>query len=486
MSPLRIAFVSSEVAPLAKTGGLADVSAALPRFLHAGGQDVRVFMPLHGTIDTSGLELHAVDFLRDIPVRFGSRTYTFSGFTTRLPGSDLALYLIHCPELYGRPTLYTQDPDEHLRFGMLSRAVFHCCQHMGWAPDVFHCNDWHAALVPLYLKTVYAWDRLFGPSRTLLTIHNIGYQGVFGAGVAAELGFAGNERLLHQEDLAADKLNFLKSGILYADALTTVSPTYAAEIQTAAYGMGLDPLLRARRASLFGILNGVDYDEWSPERDPYIPVRFSADSLPNKGRNKKQLLGQLDLDYRPGVPVIGIVSRLTHQKGFDLLFDVIPAFLAAHDVRLAVLGNGESKYETFFAELQRGFPGRVCYYRGYSNELAHLIEAGSDMFLMPSRYEPCGLNQMFSLRYGTVPIVRRTGGLADSVDQVDPATGEGTGVVFEHFTTDGLRWALGFAMELWRDRATWRRVMRNGMARDFSWNVQGAKYVALYRRLRGH
>jgi starch synthase len=483
--PLRICFVSSEVAPLAKSGGLGDVSAALPRFLHGDGHDVRVFLPFYSVIDTRELVLYPVEFIRNVEIPFGGRSLRFTAYTTRLPGSDLAVYPIHCPELYDRPSLYTFDPDEHLRFAMLSRAAIASCQHMGFSPEVVHCNDWHAALIPLYLRSVYAWDWLFRRTKTLLTIHNIGYQGVFSAGTIAELGLGGHERRLDPDDLRQGRINFLKTGILHADAVTTVSPTYAREIQTDAYGMGLAGLLRARRQSVVGILNGVDYGEWDPRTDVHLPVPYSIDDLSGKHRNKELLLAELGLPHESGVPVIGMVTRLTVQKGVDLLFDALPGALRKHDFRLVVLGSGDPKYEQFFEGLQASLPSRVRFYRGYHNALAHRIEAACDMFLMPSQYEPCGLNQMFSLRYGTVPIVRRTGGLADSVEPYDPAAGSGTGFVFEPFTPEALQSALEQALATYRDAAAWRQLMRRGMSRDFSWPAQGRRYVELYERLRG-
>jgi len=485
VEPLKVCFVSSELTPLAKTGGLADVALALPRHLRRAGHDVRLFVPLYGSIDASALELRPVEAVGRVTVPFGRRQPQFRLLTASLAGLDGSVYLIDCPELYGRRAIYTEDPDEHLRFAMLSRAAIESCQRLGWSPDVFHCNDWHAALLPLYLKTLYGWDAMFKRSRTLLTIHNIAYQGVFSAETVGELGLGGDPGLLYQEDLREGRLNFLKTGILYADALSTVSPGHAREIQDPHYGMGLDGLLRERADHLFGILNGVDYDEWSPQKDRLIAYRYSPRSLPTKGKNKKFLLEQVGLPHRPGVPVLGIVSRLTYQKGLDLCFDVLPGLLTRHDLRLVALGSGESRYEGFFTTLQRSFPRKAFFYRGYHEPLAHQIEAGADLFLMPSRYEPCGLNQMFSLKYGTVPIVRRTGGLADTVEPFDPIHGGGTGFVFEHFTADGLRWALELALRVYTDRKAWRRLMLDGMSRDFSWETQADRYVKLYRALAG-
>lgn len=483
MPALRICFVTSELAPFAKAGGLGDVSAALPRYLHGAGHDVRVFVPYYARIATPGREIFPVDFIQNVTVRLGPHTYQFSLHTTQLPNSSLWVYLVHCPPLYGRAELYTNDVDEHMRFGLLTRAAFESCQRMGFSPHVVHCNDWQTALAPLYLDTHYRWDRLFQTTRTLLTIHNIGYQGVFGAQAVEDLGLGPFAGALHQEDLRAGRVNLLKTGILYADLLNTVSPTYAREVQTSAMGAGLEGLLRQRTATFFGILNGVDYDEWSPEKDPYIPQPYSRDDLSGKAKAKEPLLERLGLRPANGAPVIGMVTRLTSQKGIDLLFDVLPWLLRRYDLRLAVLGSGEPRYEQYFGLLQQQFPGRVCFYWGYSNELAHLIEAGADMFLMPSLYEPCGLNQMYSLRYGTVPIVRNTGGLADTVQLFDPDTGRGTGIVFNDYNREGIAWALTTALALYQRPRLWRRMMLNGMAEDWSWERQGAQYVRLYERL---
>jgi starch synthase len=483
MAALRIAFVASEVAGFAKTGGLADVSAALPRFLHRAGHDVRLFLPLYRDIDLAEDEVHVVDFARDVPVRFGDREFRFTLRTTRLPDSELWVYLVDCPELYDRDGIYRQDGDEHLRFALLTRAAIEGCQRMAFRPDLFHAHDWHAATLPLWLRAEYAWDALFHGVPTVLTIHNIAYQGKFDARVLDDLGLARHAGMFHQKDLAGGVVNYLKTGVLYADAVTTVSTTYAREIQTPAFGEGLDDLLRRRSASVVGIVNGVDYGQWNPSTDTRIPFPYDADSLDLKERNKVVLMEDLHLEYAEGHPLLGIVSRLTPQKGLDLYPDVLPDLLMHLPVRLAVLGSGEAGYERFFQELQHRFPDRVCFYRGFHESLAHRIEAGADLFLMPSRFEPCGLNQMYSLRYGTPPVVRRTGGLADTVTHFDPSTGEGDGFVFETYDASGLRWALTAALTTYRDPSAWDRVRRNGMARDWSWDRQGAEYVRLYEAI---
>jgi len=482
---LRILMASAEVAPFAKTGGLGDVAAALARALGAAGHDVRLFLPLYGSLREGRDTLVPVEFLQGVPVHLGGREYTVSVFTAPIPGSSQWVYFVSCPPLYARKSIYCMDGDEHLRFGLLSVAALTACQRMGFAPDIVHANDWHTALMPLFLRTHFGWDRLFERTRTVLTLHNLAYQGTFPSAILPDLGLQDHVGLLEMQDLQAGRFGFLKTGILYANAVTAVSETYAREIQTPEHGFGLDGLLRARSASVHGITNGVDYEEWSPETDRFIPHHFSAADLAGKAANKKHLLETLELPHDARAPLIGIVSRLTRQKGFELGYDVLPRLLAQRDVRLVVLGSGDPEIARFFAGLQRSFPRKACFVNRYDNEAAHLIEAGSDLFLMPSLFEPCGLNQMYSLRYGTLPIVRKTGGLADTVKLWNPETGAGTGFVFEHFTTAGLAWALDVALETWQDRAAWARLQQNAMAEDYSWQKQVQKYLTLYRSLTG-
>ena len=481
--PLRICFISAEIAPLAKTGGLADVSGALTRYLQDAGHDVRAFMPLYSIIDRSRLTMTPVASLQDVPLAIGPHNYRYSVFAAQLPGTKASVYLVDCPVLYGRPRLYTNDPDEHLRFLALTRAAFESCQRMVFAPDILHCHDWHAAFGPLFLRTLYSWDRLFALTRSVLTIHNIGYQGVFGAGAAADLALGAGAYLLHQDDLRAGHINSLKHGIMYADVVTTVSPTYAKEIRTPEYGMGLEQVLRARGAAVVGILNGVDYQEWDPRTDRYLPRHYHSDRLEGKAELKRSLIARLSLEGGPRTALAGVVTRLAWQKGVDLLVRALPGLLATRDLTCVVLGSGEEHYERTLGELERAFPHRLAFHRGYNEELAHWIEAASDLFLMPSQYEPCGLNQMYSLRYGTVPVVRETGGLADSVQLYDPATGQGTGILFGDFREEALTTAVQAALDLYARPRHWRRMMRNGMAQNFSWEHQGAEYETLYSGL---
>ena len=482
---MKICYAVSEVVPFSKTGGLGDVAGALPHELQRLGHDVRIVAPLHVLPGGRGHgELSAVEDVQRVEIALDGRPYTFS-LRASDPGArrGAPVLLVDCPELFHRPQLYTSGPDEPLRFAFLCRAVFEACQRLRWAPDVIHCNDWHTALIPLLRDTVYGWDALLRPTRTLLTIHNLGYQGLFPASTIERLGLAAWSASFDAGDRAAGRLNLLRTGVRHADAVSTVSPTYAREIVGPELGMGLDADLRARSDEVAGILNGVDYTVWSPEADPHLPARYSAADLGGKRVNKRRLLEQLGLDAAPGAPLAGIVTRLVEQKGLELCVAVLPDLLAATDLRLVVLGQGQARYEEFFARLAARHPRRVAFRRGQDEPLAHRIEAGADLFLMPSRYEPCGLNQLFSLRYGTIPVVRRTGGLADSVRPYDAASDGGTGFVFEHFTPEGLRWALGLALDTFRDGPRWRRLVLRAMAEDFSWARQARRYVELYERI---
>jgi starch synthase len=481
----RICFLASEISPFAKTGGLGDVASALVRQMGRRGHEILAFVPLHGVMDLRGVDREPVEMLQGIPVAVGTHEYRCDVHRARMPGGDDAwVYLVDCPAAFDRPYIYSDGPDEHLRYLVLTRAALESCQRLAFAPDIVHCNDWHTAFAPLLLRTAYAWDRqVFGATRSVFTIHNIGYQGVFSAAAAADVGPGVSLGALHQADLALGRINPMRHGILHADAVTTVSPTYALEIRTPEGGAGLDADLRARSDAVCGILNGVDYAEWNPATDRYLPFRYDASDLSGKARNKEALLDLLRMPASNSTPLIGSISRLTPQKGIDLLFDTLPEVLQQREVRFVGLGSGEARYEEFMASLQERFPGKAVFYSGYSEELAHLIEAAADIFVMPSLYEPCGLNQMYSLRYGTVPVVRRTGGLADSVQHFDPATGRGTGVVFNDFDAGGLRWGLATALEWFGWPSVWRRLVQNGMAQDFSWDASAGEYEKLYDRL---
>jgi starch synthase len=486
---VKVLFVSSEVTPFAKSGGLGDVGGALPRALRARGHDVRIVMPMYARVEKPGRQFELV--VREAAVDLGGLRVLFSIFRAELPGTDVPVYFIRCPSLYGRPSIYTNDHDEHLRFAVLNWASLVLCQRLGFAPDIVHCNDWQTSLMPLLLKTMFAWDSLFARARTVLTIHNIGHQGSFDARVLGDIGLAEAAHHFHQDQLREGRINFLLTGILYANAITTVSPTYAREIQTPEHGVGLDHFLRMRRDVLVGILNGIDDAEWDPASDAHLPHKYSLEDMAGKALDKEELLRAAGLPVIDGVPLFGIVSRLVWQKGFDLCQSVLPRFLQTRPAQLIVLGTGEPQYEAFFHGLARHFPKQVAYRPGFSEPLAHLIEAGSDFFLMPSRYEPCGLNQMYSLRYGTPPIVHRTGGLADTVQLFDARRERGNGFAFEHFDEGGLRWGLARAFSTYGNdgpdgRARMQLLRTNGMRQRFGWDERIGTYEALYRRVAPH
>ena len=481
---LSICAIASEVVPLAKTGGLADVASALSRQLSSRGHDVRLFVPFYAQIRRDKLDAERVAPLEGMSIVTGRDEYRVDIWRAHLPGSATPVYLVESDALYARPRLYTSDPDEHRRFLVLTRAALECCRRMNFHPHIVHSHDWHAAFAPLWLRSNYKHDPVFAGTRSVVTIHNIGYQGEFSAKDAGDLDLGADLYLLHQDDLRAGRVNALKNGILHANAVTTVSPTYAQEIKTPRYGMGMEQALSARGNDVRGILNGVDYEEWDPRGDKYLPIHFDAQSLGKKAELKRNFLLRQNFKATQGrVPLFGIVSRLTPQKGFDLLIDTLPRLLENNEVRLAVLGNGDERYEKFFAGLADRHRGRAWFFGGYDEAMAHWIEGASDVFLMPSQYEPCGLNQMYSLRYGTIPVVRRTGGLADSVTHFDAATGVGTGIVFNDFDSGAMNWALNTAMDWYAQPALWDRIVQNAMRQDFSWQTQTNEYLKLFAEL---
>ena len=475
-----VCFVTAELAPHAKAGGLADVSSALTQILHTRGHDLRIFLPLYADLDQREMSVETIHGLEDLSLTFGRHLFHYAIRRGRRGRGLPDLMLVDCPALYGRPGLYGNGDDEHLRFLLLSRAALETCLRLRFAPDVVHCHDWHTALVPLYLNAIYGAEPQFSRARSILTIHNLGYQGVLPHAVAGELGLGPAVTALDAGEAAGGRINLLRQGIVDASIVSTVSPTYAREICTPELGMGLDDALRARGDAVIGILNGVDTEVWDPARDAYLPFHYSPGAMQGKARMRTALCERLGLGHDTVRPLVGMVTRLAWQKGIDLLADVLPELLARQELSLAVLGSGDPGLEEFFAGLEARHPGLVAFRRGQDEELAHWIEAGCDAFLMPSRYEPCGLNQMYSMRYGTVPVVRRTGGLADSVQHFDPSTRDGTGIVFNDPDSNAVRWALGRMCSLYVDRPAWTQMVSNGMARDFSWAAAADRYLGLY------
>jgi starch synthase len=466
-------MVASEATPFAKTGGLADVIGALAPALAARGEDVAVLMPRYRGINVEGTPIA----YQDLRVRLGVQDYTANVHC--VVERKVPYFLVDCPPLYDRDGLYGDPggedyPDNHVRFAMLARVVLTMIRYV-FRPDVIHCHDWQAALVPILKRTLFAGDPTFMGMPVVLTIHNLGYQGVFPPAALAEMGL--DASLLTPACLEFfGKVNLLKGGILLSDAITTVSPTYAREIQTPELGFALDGVLKTRRDAIRGILNGVDYSEWDPTTDPLIAAKYSAANLAGKRDCKKDLLAAFDLPAASlERPLVGMVARLAGQKGFDLI-EQAAAELAAQDLSLVVLGVGEPKWQQFLEDLHAAHPEKVGVRIAYDESLAHKVEAGADIFLMPSLYEPCGLTQIYSLRYGTVPVVRATGGLDDTID-------ESTGFKFREYTGAAMMDALRRALAVYREPERWPAMMRAGMSRDYSWNASAARYSGLYRRL---
>ncbi len=482
---MKIAFVSSEVVPFAKTGGLADVAGALPKEIENLGNEVKVFMPKYYSIDENKYNLKYNNAIGEMFIRTGGHTKSVHVFNGKLPGSNVDIHFIDYPPFFHRHQIYTDDWDEDERFILFQKAVIEFLQRISWAPDVFHINDWQTALMPILVKDNYSWDKLFDKSAFLFTIHNIGYQGRFSQDTMfrAELNGAyyyPGGPLEHEGGV-----NFMKGAIHFSEILTTVSETYAKELLTAEYGSGMQDFLMMRKDDLYGIINGVDYDIWNPETDRSIPFQYSMSDLSNKIENKKHLLQQMNLDFDPNIPLIGIISRLAIQKGFDIVSHVINE-LVHLNAQWVVLGSGESKYEDMFRSMAYNFPYKVSFYQGYNNDLSHLIEAGADMFLMPSRYEPCGLNQIYSIKYGTVPIVRKTGGLADTVQDWNEyntyGMDIGNGYSFNDYSGYALLHAVQRAINDFHNKPVWHKIQMNGMQKVYSWKYSAEKYAELYAR----
>ena len=481
-SPLRVLFATSECAPLVKTGGLGDVSAALPVALAALGVDVRILLPGYRPV------LAQLSDSREVARLAPTAAFPAARLLQAKTAAGLPLIVLDCPPFYDRgggpyQTEAGSDwPDNALRFGLLSHVAALLAgagSPLGWQPQVLHCNEWQTGLAPAYLR--YAGVR---PAATVLTIHNLAFQGIFEPELVAALGLPA-ESFGPEGVEYYGKLSFLKAGLQFADAITTVSPSYAREIQSEALGFGLHGLLSSRKDRLHGILNGIDTDLWNPATDPYIASRYSADTLASKAGNKLALQRRLGLANAPERPLFGVVSRLTEQKGLDWLLEITPQVLAL-PAQLALLGGGDAQLERGFLERARSNPHALSVTIGFDETLAHLIEAGADAFLMPSRFEPCGMNQMYSQRYGTPPVVRATGGLADTVVDCGPAAladGSASGFVFQEPSAGGLLAAIERAAGVWQARATWSALQRNGMAKDFSWGASARRYAGIYTAL---
>lgn len=475
---MKILHVTPELTPWSKAGGLGDATAGLVKALAQEQHQVRVVTPLYGSIQGRD----------DFPILLPSLKVHVAGDSAKAQcrirqtkvSEKCEAWFIEHDDYYGSSEIYPAREDAGERAAFLARAALDLCLAIDWIPDVIHCHDWTTGLIPVLLNTT-AKGTFLGRTASVLTIHNLQHQGIHNRRIIPFLNLP--EWLYHADELECyGGINFLKGGILHATRVTTVSPTYAKEILTPAYGYGLDEYLRRRQNDLEGILNGVDGDDWNPETDPHIIKNYSAKKLSGKKACKEDLQKKLNLKLEPAIPLIGVVSRLWEQKGLDLTLHPLRRLLQEEKIQFALLGSGDVALESAFRHLAEEFPGRAAVRFGYDNTLAHQIEAGSDFFLMPSRFEPCGLNQLYSLAYGTVPIVRSTGGLADTVKPWHPESNEGTGIIFQDADTKAIDWALDQALALYADVKEYQSVQKRGMKCQFSWKSAAETYHTCYKK----
>ncbi len=480
--PLNILMVSAEMVPFAKTGGLADVVGALPKALKAQGHDIRVAIPRYGRIQHDRFNLTEVLPPFEVQMDEHIEHASLMQADVESPDGNVPVYMVESKHYFDRDGIYMYDDDAD-RFILFCRATLDGVKQLNWKPDVIHCHDWHTAIIPNWLKTTYKDDPFYHSTACVYTIHNLAYQGIFGyrvleiAGVD-EYGFIAHPDIPHLNGV----VDFMGRGIYYADIINTVSETYAREILEPEYGEGLDPLLRDRRDRLYGVLNGIDTASNNPETDPYIAAHYDTINLSGKITCKLDLQAEAKLPQSPTTPVIGIISRLADQKGFDLIDKIVDPLLRNHDLQIIVLGTGDQRYHERLNEYQGRFPQQFRVFLTFNTELAQKIYAGADMFLMPSRFEPCGLGQMIALRYGTIPIVRATGGLADTVHDFDANTGEGNGFSFVPYDEMALYSAIVRALENYSHRALWSQLVVRAMLADHSWAASARRYTDLYHR----
>ena len=479
---MKVLFISAEAIPFAKTGGLADVAGSLPVALKRLGVDVCLGLPFYRAVRKGNFERQLL--LGNLKVPFGDAELEAKVWEAAIE-KDIPVYLIEREDMYDRPNIYGNSSGDYYdnfeRFAFFTRAILSMVETISVKPDVIHCHDWQTGLLPAMLRGMLKGSAALRETPTVFTIHNVGYQGLFPADKLSIANLS-REEFYNPEGLEYyGNISLLKAGIVYSDAITTVSPAYAREIQTPEYGMGMEGILQYRRASLSGILNGVDYKLWDPAQDSQIPVQYSAGKLAGKQACKESLLNEMKLDpFLIKRPLLGMISRLDAQKGLDLLVKIIDDFLALN-VGLVVLGSGDERMQVALQEAMRRHAGRVGLTIGFDDQLAHRIMAGADIFLIPSLYEPCGLTQMYALKYGTVPVVRATGGLEDTVVAFDPEKGSGTGFKFGSYEPEAFLAAVQQAVEIFQDSKLWGRIMANGMKEDFSWDRSGRKYRELYR-----
>lgn len=480
---MKIAFVSSEVFPFAKTGGLADVSSSLPIELSKLGADIKVFMPKYYHIDEEKFNLQYMWTAGIIPVRIAGKVHNVQIYKSKIPNSSVDIYFIDCPHYFHRHAIYTNDKDEDERFLLFNKAVVEFIQRINWKPDIFHCNDWQAGILPLLVKENYSWDRAFDRTAFLFTIHNVAYQGLFDKSVMAKGEITDKYFYPCGPVEYFNSFSFLKTGIVFSEIVNTVSDNYAKELLTTEYSAGMHDVLKAKGNNFSGILNGVDYEIWDPATDMLIYHNYSIDDMSGKQKNKRLLLEQMNLKFSESTPLIGIIMRLVAQKGFDIIMDALPE-LVHLNAQWIILGSGEWKYEQAIKNIAEQHPSKFSVYLGFNNQLSHRIEAASDIYLMPSHFEPCGLNQIYSLKYGTVPVVRKTGGLVDTVQDWDEYSGNGldtgTGFAFSEYSGYAMEQALRRAVGYFHNKPVWDKIQRNGMMKDYSWKKSAEKYLQLY------
>jgi len=479
---MKILFVSSEVAPFAKSGGLADVSGALPKAIKDLGHDIRVIMPKYKMVDEKKFSLEKI--FDKIDIQFGITSEEVSIYESKIPGSDVIIYFVENENMFGRDGLYQENgidyPDNAERFILFSKAVIKFLVKLGWQPNIMHCNDWQSALLVAYIKILYKDNNFLKNISTVYSVHNLVYLGLFDSTKLPLTGL-GWDRFSPDGLEFFGRLAFSKAGIVYGDVINTVSETYSKEIQTPEYGCGLEGLMKYRSSDLFGILNGIDYDVWNPGKDPYIARNYSENSLVGKTENKKKLQAENNLPVKKDIPLIGIISRLDKQKGFDILSEAMEKIMHM-ELQFVILGTGDTVYHDLFKKMKETYPDHIGVNLGFEAALAQLIYAGCDMFLMPSKYEPCGLGQLISFKYGTVPIVRKTGGLADTVQNYDPQKQTGNGFVFEEYSSGALIDAVKRAVMAYKDKKKWEALMKKDMNLDFSWESSAKKYLSLYKK----
>ncbi len=486
---LKIFFVSPEVAPFARTGELAEFSAALPGALKNRGHEVRVMMPNYRSVNERKYTLRDVIRLKEFAIPLGNQVLPANVKSAFLPDSKVQVYFLNYKPYFDRDGLYQNSAgsdyhDNAERFIFFCRGCLETLKLLQWQPDIIHCNDWQAALIPVYLKTLYKDEAFFKDTAVLLTLHNISYQGIFDPALMAKTGLPADIFYPGSDLEFYGKLNFLKAGLLAADGIGTLSRTYAEEIQNAEYGRGLEGVVKSRRQHLAGILSGVNYTEWNPETDRLIAQKYSANNLGPKIENKQELLKRVDLNFAAETPVLGMISRLESEKGFDLLEQAFDAMLAL-GVQIIILGTGEEKYQKMLSRFVKKYPGRFAAYFRFDQTLAHLLQAGADMLLMPSHDEPGGATQLQALRYGTIPLVYAAGSLAETVQNYEPKTESGSGFVFKKYLPDELVKTLERALKIFPDKKRWLKLMKTAMKQDFSLEATAEQYTKLFVRLSG-